>query len=300
MTSNSQAEPKDKYFKQGVMYAQQKKFNKAIKAFTKSIEKNPGSTVPQVNIIYCYLYTGNYKECLKWIDELLIDDPDDEALLGNKASCLKNTGQYNEALEILDKLLMKNPENQDTLTLKGNVYWQLKKYDEAISYYKKVVAIDPSYTLAWQNWIKLLEEAGRKSEIQNVISQMKQAVRQNPELLGFKEISIPQWQDKGLKFFDLGSLHSTFGEFQKKIGEFLEMQDLEPNAVKIFPYQERLIAAVDQYPGAWNEFQRATNIEPITLARKDEPKPQDGKICANCGTKNKETSKFCGSCGSQL
>jgi tetratricopeptide (TPR) repeat protein len=63
--------------------------------------------------------------------------------LNNKGISLNSIGKFNESITYFDKVLAIDPSNTIALTQKANAFGGLGKYPEAITYYDKVLAIDP-------------------------------------------------------------------------------------------------------------------------------------------------------------
>lgn len=68
---------------------------------------------------------------------------DEVTFLNNKGISLNSIGKFNESITYFDKVLAIDPSNTIALTQKANAFGGLGKYPEAITYYDKVLAIDP-------------------------------------------------------------------------------------------------------------------------------------------------------------
>ena len=68
---------------------------------------------------------------------------DEVTFLNNKGISLNSIGKFNESITYFDKVLAIDPSNTIALTQKANAFGGLGKYHEAIIYYDKVLAIDP-------------------------------------------------------------------------------------------------------------------------------------------------------------
>ena len=226
--------------------------------------------------------------------------PHEESYLVNKATCLKKLERYDEALETIELLLQLDPNNIHALTLKGNISWDNNNLDLAIDYYKKVIEIDPTYMLAWKNLSEVLVETGNKESVQEYIELYHKAARKNPEIAGYKKITIPNMSNKGLIFYEIMPINSTVKDVIEKSVEFAEIFEIDIENLKMFPFQGKMIGIIEKEQGAWNELHRITGIEPIRIASKGQNKEEIYKYCGSCGTQNKKSNKFCLNCGKPL
>ncbi|MEJ2248490.1 MAG: tetratricopeptide repeat protein [Candidatus Lokiarchaeota archaeon] len=80
-----------------------------------------------------------------------------------------------------------------------------------------------------------------------------------------RRVNLSIWHDTTLLFYDLGKLNLTLGDVTKNVSILIESLNVKYNQVKLFPLNGKLIAAVEQVPNAFKEFQKKTNIEPIEV-----------------------------------
>ena len=107
----------------GLIYANKKLSNLAIKHFKKSIDLLPNNPVPYSNLGSTLIDTQNFKQAIKTI-------------------------------KIAIKL---KPEFYEAFNNLGNAYTQLNKYKIAFKNYKRAIEINPNYYEAYDNLIKILK-----------------------------------------------------------------------------------------------------------------------------------------------
>lgn len=302
--------PNDKYVKKALKLIKERDYNKALELLKKSLKNNPYNRTLIYNLTLGYTNLGKFNNAIKYLKDIIEIEPNNAESWFYLGRTQKKAGQFEEAIKSIDESLKLNPNNPTTLTLKANCYSNMGDIDNALKYYDQAIMLDPTYNLAIENKIKLLKELGRVDEAEQVDEQVMEILRKNPELVGIKEIIIPQWQNFGLKFFNIGGKPDmTLEESNYLMASAAEILNLDPDHMYFLIIKRETIAVKELYPGAYEEFQKVTKIPPIQLLPQDKSKklfeakkkaPKDTKICPNCYLPNENTAKFCMSCGEKL
>ncbi|MHA2037797.1 MAG: tetratricopeptide repeat protein [Candidatus Hodarchaeales archaeon] len=266
--------PQDKYFKKGEGFFKQGKSLEAIEEFKKSIKKNPTFKDPYIGIGVCFHGMQDYLKALEWLDKASEIDPDDADILFYRGFSLKKLNRFNDAIDSLDKYLHLDPTDRSALILKGQSLYALGRMDEAVENYDKILSdskkrFDHNYKLALQCKIQALKALGKTEDIKETQKNQIQILREYPEMIGIREISIPNWINKGLRFYSLGKVEKlTLNDTITKMNAVLGIYQIRPETAKMFAINQQLILAEEITPDAWKVFQKTTNIQPLDIVNK--------------------------------
>lgn len=125
------------------------------------------------------LNKGKFEEALKAIDKILEKNSDNNVILTRKGLVLKEMGRYNEAIESLTKALSINPNFSEALYTLGNVYENVGDLSSALGYYNKSIMIDPENAISWAYKGKILYTLGKITE---AVECLDTALKFNPNL----------------------------------------------------------------------------------------------------------------------
>lgn len=182
----TQREGLDKFFKQGVVFMDQGKYQEAIVKFKKSLKKNPKYLPTYNNLFILCLQTGQKADItIQLMDQALLYHDNVPWVWYYKGYLLKTSKKFKEAIKALDKSLRYDPKNCDTLVLKGNSHRAINENDEAIKCFDKAIEIEPFYELARTNKLSLLKHL-------NKIYELKKASEEAAEFYYKKGIEYQQ------------------------------------------------------------------------------------------------------------
>jgi tetratricopeptide (TPR) repeat protein len=107
---------------------------------------------------YLALNQGKYDEAIRYFENALKIDDQDEMIFYNFAAALFNSGLYQKADSVLKKGLELNPDFEPVIMYLGNIARSQNRKDEAIGYYERVIGINRKYFEAYVNLAELLGE----------------------------------------------------------------------------------------------------------------------------------------------
>ncbi|HEC56454.1 MAG TPA: tetratricopeptide repeat protein [Candidatus Syntrophoarchaeum butanivorans] len=87
------------YYNRGLVYAEQEKYDEAIKDFDKAIELNPDDAEAYHNRGIAYTKLGEYDEAIKDFDKAIELNPDDAEAYHNRGNAYARLGEYERARE---------------------------------------------------------------------------------------------------------------------------------------------------------------------------------------------------------
>jgi len=162
----------------GIVYFNQKKYDKAIKAYKKAINLNSNYSIAYNNLGLLYHEKKEYNKSLKAYQKAIEINPKyDSAYLGIGV-IYENKKEYNNAIEAYKKAIEINPKYANAYHGIGVSYDNKKEYNKAIEAYQKAVEINPEYDSAYFG-IGVIHE--KKREYNKAIEAYQKAVELNPK-----------------------------------------------------------------------------------------------------------------------
>ncbi|HET8688823.1 MAG TPA: tetratricopeptide repeat protein, partial [Methanosarcina sp.] len=110
------------------------------------------------------LRSGKFNEAIVAFEKAIEKDPENINLLNNKAQALETLGKYEEALELYEKAVKINSADPDIWNNMAFSFSQVGKYNEAIKAYEKALELRPDYPNALYGKALNLSQAGNFEE----------------------------------------------------------------------------------------------------------------------------------------
>ncbi|MBD3391528.1 MAG: tetratricopeptide repeat protein, partial [Chitinivibrionales bacterium] len=159
-------------------YTNSKRTGEAEDILKKAKEIKPGDPAIRRQLVTLYRKTGDTREALSEVKDLLKLSRDNETLL-LYARLLYSEGKHKDAADAIEDIRATDPENIEALMLLGKVLRARKKYDEAIETYKEVNYIDGSYAPAILERAEVYYEQSKPQWAQKFY---ERALRADPKL----------------------------------------------------------------------------------------------------------------------
>ncbi len=120
-------------------------------------------------LTHAYKETGDSINWIKMLQEGVRRNPASEGNIVQLINYYNDRGESDAAMKFADQLIEQDPDNDYSYFIKGVLMQQgLKKPQEAIEYYKKAIAIDPSKAEYYSNlgtcYIAVAQELDEKSQ----------------------------------------------------------------------------------------------------------------------------------------
>jgi tetratricopeptide (TPR) repeat protein len=106
---------------------------------------------------YKALYEGRNSDAIRFFEEALKIDDEDELIFYNFARALYSDGQFAKADSVLKRALKINPEFEPALMYLGNIAKVQGKMDIAADYYKKLIAVNRKYFKAYTELEEIMD-----------------------------------------------------------------------------------------------------------------------------------------------
>jgi protein O-GlcNAc transferase len=136
------------YFKVGNQLLREKKFEQAVKNYTKVVKISP--------------HFGTY--C-------------------NLGIALKNLGLLDEALVAYKRAMKLKPKRAEVYNNIGNVYTAAGDVERAIKHYERAINIKPNYLNAYENLIEIYLSLGKTRKAINLQSDANKIIRNKQQVL---------------------------------------------------------------------------------------------------------------------
>jgi tetratricopeptide (TPR) repeat protein len=160
-------QPTDPSYLKGMELQQAKKYPKAIKEFTKAIEKNPNNHHFFVERAKCHAINGNYQSAYDDLQESLKVKPKNEYAYLLLARLFFEINNKQEAVNNADmalKYATVDSIKKQTHLVRGDAKQGLLAYKDAYEEYKKVLSFDSTDIAALNNISLSLLELNRATE----------------------------------------------------------------------------------------------------------------------------------------
>ncbi|MFX1445868.1 MAG: tetratricopeptide repeat protein [Promethearchaeota archaeon] len=226
------------------------------------LKENPQSIAALKLSGEIFLERFDYTNGLEIFLNLVLIDPTNSEYWKTLALCYFKNLKYQKAIDAANTCLKYDPGNFDAYFILGESHRLLHNHNSAIECYKKVFKINPIHKEAAQNYVSIIKNTGteqQKREWSNFLYQ---------EVINLSPIELSNWEGKGVKFYNFGSVEHNIEVLQFKIDIFLDLNQFKLESINIFVMQQQLIVSMEDYPYAFKEFKKTFKIKPIKLGKK--------------------------------
>ncbi|MCP4681827.1 MAG: tetratricopeptide repeat protein [Desulfobacterales bacterium] len=144
------------WYEYGIASLKERRFDEAIKAFTKVIEsKNDDSAIAQVHRAECRYYKGEYEKSIQDYTDALEKRPDFVLVFFNRGVIFFEMRQYMQAISDFTQYIDSEPRNSEAFFLRGVSHRYIGEFQKAVSDLNTAVDLRPGYTEAYNDlaWI---------------------------------------------------------------------------------------------------------------------------------------------------
>jgi tetratricopeptide (TPR) repeat protein len=152
----------DKYFDMGNYYANLKKYDLAIKSYTKAIELNPNDANTYYNRGIAYNKLKNYSSAIKDYTKAIELNPNDADAYNNRGLVYTHLKKDDLAIKDYNKAIELNSNDANAYLGRGYSYSKIKNYELSIKDYKKAIELNPTIIDAYINIFEQQMIIGKK------------------------------------------------------------------------------------------------------------------------------------------
>lgn len=198
-------------FMLGNIYIHLKKFDEAIKFFTKLAPLEYPAV--HYNLGLAYYYRGDYLEAEAEFKKVLKIDPGFPRAVEMLAEVLMKRGSYEEAFEYLQKAVREDPYNYSLYHLLAISLWNLGKLVDAKKAIETAIDLEPGKAILWETCGEILLELGKIDEAERYF---------NRAIVLDRNLVDP--------FINLGLIYTYRGKFEEANKFFSEALKIDPEA----------------------------------------------------------------------
>ena len=265
----------------GVLYAEAKRSEEAIKMFKRAIELEP-TAIAYHALAGVYRAMKEHRLALENAQQALKIEPDHTAALEEVAIAHLNLQEYDRAVEALNKYLGLQPKSPWAFTELARAHYWKKDYERAMTALQEALKLDPEYFSAYD---LMAEIHIKKEEYGEALQVLQRALPLNPKsvstranlaFLYFRQDELEKaWEHLEVAigisptawgYTMQGKIHAKRSEYPKAIASldaalgldakyqdaYQEMKRVYKDTSKSREFIERLKAVVKLYPDyAW-------------------------------------------------
>ncbi|MCC7303696.1 MAG: tetratricopeptide repeat protein [Bacteroidia bacterium] len=168
----------------GNVYALKGDISKALDAYSKAIQYNPGNLQTYLNRGLTYSNLGRNAEALADMESALKLSPGSEQAFTLKARSLLNLGKYPETIRLCEQLLLTFPQNAELYFFKGTALLNVSKPAEGITEINKAIQLNPDNGSYHYNLAFGYVATGNKEAARNAVARAeKLGIKPDPGFL---------------------------------------------------------------------------------------------------------------------
>jgi predicted O-linked N-acetylglucosamine transferase (SPINDLY family) len=199
----------------GLIFANEKNYEKAIEYFSKVIESAKCETqFIKYNRGLCYHKLNRLKEALEDYSNEIAINPNYVDVWYNRAILLSELLNYEESIKNYDQVILLNPLHKESFYNKGLLLFNLNKYEQSIKCFNGAILIDVNYEEAFIS----------KSAALTKMMQHSEAIEVLREFISTNKKAYTAW-------FNLGTIYLTQKQYENSINSL-------KNAIVINPLFE--------------------------------------------------------------
>jgi tetratricopeptide (TPR) repeat protein len=131
------------YTNEGIAFAENGKFDKAMSCFERAIEIDPNYARARASRGHLLARLGRYEEAMEDYERAMEIDPDDFAANYGRGIRFAQLGRYDEAMQDYDRALGSHPDHADTLFQKGLILAARGQHQESLAYFERALKGKP-------------------------------------------------------------------------------------------------------------------------------------------------------------
>ncbi len=229
----------------GIIYAQRKDFQQALKYFDAVIKVNPQNGIAHSNLGNVLFELSQFEKAIHAYDKSISLNPSYAEAWSNKGNALYELERYEEALIHHDKAIAMNPSYAEAWSNKGNALYELERYEEALTHHDRAITLNPSYAEAWSN----------RGLVLNGLKDYKNALAHHDNAISLQPMSAKLWVNKGLTYSGLEQHENALALYDHAL-------TLNPNFAEAWTNKGNAVFALGHIKESIEDHQRAIQLKP--------------------------------------
>jgi tetratricopeptide (TPR) repeat protein len=279
MTKKEKQQLAEKYFEQGLTYANKGDYVEAIESYKKVIELKPDYADAYYNLGLTYYNQGDYAEAIVSYKKAIELNPNFVLAYFNLGSAYDDNGDYAKAIASYKKAIELKPDYVKAYNNLGIIYGEQGDYVESIESLKKAIELKPDYAEAYNSLGVSYDYNGDYAE---AIASYKKAIEKKPDFakpyynLGITyytngnnteaiesyKKAIEKKPDYAEAYNNLGNAYSDNGDYTESIESYKKAIELKPDLTDAYNNLGLFYGKQDDYTEAIESFKKATELQP--------------------------------------
>jgi serine/threonine protein kinase len=282
---------KTDFLQQGNQFIELKRYDEAVIAFNRALDKEPKSIDALNGKGKALLKDQKYRDAIEAFEQATTIDPKSFVAWLGKGEALKAIENNTAASQAFKEALAIQPESFEALNQYGFTLLSLENYSEALTVYQKALKIkqdDP------QTWLYQGIALGKLERYEDALASFEKVLkiepndakallgkglalnglkRYQPAIASFNQ-AIESQRDLTEAWFGKGKTLQTLGQHEAALVDFKTAKDLAPRNPEIWNAMGESLLELGRYQEAVVAFEEAVELKP------DFQKARDNEILA--------------------
>ena len=148
----------------GGIYETVEQYRKAIKYYEESLTKDNDNELINRRIASCYGQLGDYSNALRYINQIMAQDTTETSVLYTRTNIYEQLGMIDSARVDANTIVTRTPDEVSAYINRGSLEFLDKNYDRAIDDLTTAVTLEPTNMRAQYEMGRVLWQMGRRDE----------------------------------------------------------------------------------------------------------------------------------------
>jgi tetratricopeptide (TPR) repeat protein len=266
----------DEYFLESLRYKHKSDPAGAFESLQKALEIDSTSSAALYEIAHYYLFLNQGDKALDALQKAVRYAPENTEYKHLLAGLCRELQHTDEAVALYEALSEAKPQNPEWLYYLGGLYLKQKRIDKVVETFQqlKSMGIDDWEEIApLSDWLKILEDALKKEDTDEIIHICETALEYFPDIPEFYLYSgsayyIKKDYDKALLVFLSGMKHTPSDKLSflsALAGQIGDLYHLSNQKEKAYAYYDKALEYNDKNIGALNNYAYYLSLDKTDL-----------------------------------
>ena len=238
----------DLHIAKGSILSKKRNHQEALQHFHKAqnLSENPIDTYPFIAFEYQCL--GRFQDAIKYLENFLDNEPDDDIAIFNIAYCFERLDAYNDAIDFFKQLIEKSPYCEITWYQLGLFYNKIKDYKQAIIALDYAILIDETFTAGYHEKARSLSQ-----------------LRKNKEAINTYLLTFAYENATGYTYLKIGLCYKELSSYKQAIRYFTKACHEDPQLSEAWMEIGLCYEAIGSIEEGLHYIKKAVNLSPDDL-----------------------------------